>query len=179
MPPEPTVLVMPGYEDSGPEHWQSRWCRAHPEYRRIAGLDWNRPVRRTWVRALDAAVRAVDGSVVVVAHSLGSVTVACLGTDAPPNLVAALLVTPCDSEQRDFPEAIRGFAPMPTGRLPFRTLVVASHDDPWMTLERAARFADAWGSELVDAGAMRHLNTESGHGPWPAGEKLLDDLVRA
>ena len=177
MAPSPTVVVLPGYEDSDPEHWQSRWCAAHPEYRRIAGLDWHRPERTAWVRALRAVIREVDGPVVVVAHSLGSVTVACLGADAPPNLRAALLVTPCDTEQPGFPDAIRGFSPMPAGRLPFRTTLVASRDDPWMRADRAAALAAEWGSTLVDAGAVRHLNVESGHGPWPAGERLLEELA--
>lgn len=176
MPSDPAVVVLPGYQDSGPDHWQSRWCRAHPEYRRITGLDWDRPLRQAWVGTLQAAVRAVDGRVVVVAHSLGSVTVACLGADAPPNLVAALLVAPCDTELAGFPDEIRGFAPMPDQPLPFRTIVVASRDDPWMTFERATDVADAWGGELVDAGAVQHINTDSGHGPWPEGEMLLDGL---
>lgn len=172
-----TVVVLPGYEDSDPGHWQTLWCEAHPEYRRIRGLDWWQPRHDAWVEAVGRAISEVPGPVVVAAHSLGSVTVASLGADGPPpNLHAALLVTPCDSEQPDFPDAIQGFAPMPTARLPFRTILVASRTDPWMTFERAQHFADAWGSELVDAGMVGHLNVAAGFGPWPEGERLLDRL---
>lgn len=168
--------MLPGFEDSGPDHWQSRWCREHPEYRRITGLDWWTPRRADWIDALSSAIEDIASPVVVAAHSLGSVTVACLGPDGPPNLVAALLVAPCDTEQADFPPAIRGFAPMPLVRLPFRTSLVASRNDPWMRFERARTFADAWGSRLIDAGDAGHINTAAGFGPWPHGEVLLADL---
>ena len=171
-----TVIVVPGFEDSDPDHWQSRWCTTYSDYRRVTGLDWYKPARTDWVDALDRAIRSVDGPVVVAAHSLGSVTVAFLGADAPPNLVGALLVTPCDTEQEDFPDVIRGFAPMPSDRLPFPSALVASRDDPWMRFERAVTLADAWGSRLIDAGTVGHLNVASGFGPWPAGELLLDQL---
>lgn len=174
---KPTVIVVPGYEDSDPDHWQSRWCRANPAYRRITGLDWFAPERRSWVRALGAAVRSVDGPVVVAAHSLGAVTVACMGTDAPANLVGALLAAPCDTEREDFPDAIRGFAPMPASRLPFPTILVASRNDPWMSFGRAAACAAAWGSRLEDAGAAGHLNVAAGFGQWPEGETLLAELT--
>lgn len=177
--PTVTTIVLPGYEDSGPDHWQSRWCRSDPGLVRITGLDWDRPDRESWVTALGAAIDAVHGPAIVVAHSLGAVTVACLGPAAPGNLVGALLVTPCDTETDDFPEAIRGFAPMPAARLPFRTVLVASRNDPWMRSERAVAMAKAWGSELVDAGEVEHLNTAAGFGPWPAGEGLLADLRAA
>lgn len=174
---KPTVIVLPGYEDSDPDHWQSRWCRANPDYRRITGLDWSAPDRRSWVRTLAAAVHSVDGLVVVAAHSLGAVTVACLGTDSPDNLVGALLAAPCDTEQEDFPAAIREFAPMPAGRLPFPSILVASRNDPWMAFDRAAACATGWGSRLEDAGAVGHLNVAAGFGPWPDGERLLAELI--
>ena len=175
---EPTVVVMPGYEDSGPDHWQSHWCRRHPEYVRVTGLAWLNPEREAWLAALRDAIRSIPGPVVVAAHSLGSVTVAALGAHAPPNLVAALLVAPCDTEQPGFPAVIRGFTPMPSTVLPFPTTLVASRDDPWITFDRAIEVAAAWGSLPVDIGPAGHVNTASGLGSWPVGAALLDDLVR-
>ena len=170
---QPVVIVLPGYLDSGPEHWQTLWCNAHPEYVRIQGLDWLHPHADDWIGALDAAVRDRKQSTVIVAHSLGVLTTAMWGQIARPGVVGALLVTPPDSEAPIFPDEIVGYQPMPRGRLAFPSTLVASHNDPWMSFDRAADFARAWGSTLVDAGMVGHLNVDSGFGPWNAGELLL------
>ena len=52
------VLVVPGWQNSGPEHWQSRWQDAHPAWQRVQQADWLTPSRADWVATLDAAVRA-------------------------------------------------------------------------------------------------------------------------
>ncbi|BCB87759.1 hypothetical protein Psuf_050720 [Phytohabitans suffuscus] len=62
-------------------------------------------------------------------------------------------------------------------RLPFRAVVVGSRDDEHMTFARAQELATALGAEFVDGGAVGHLNTASGFGPWPAGEALLARLL--
>jgi hypothetical protein len=90
---------------------------------------------------------------------------------------AALLVAPSDPERREFPTTITGFAPVPTVRLAFPSILVASANDPFIRSERAKTFADAWGSRFVDAGRCGHINAASGFGPWPAGEALLVELI--
>ncbi|PYM48393.1 MAG: hypothetical protein DME16_11120, partial [Candidatus Rokuibacteriota bacterium] len=37
------VLVLPGYGDSGPEHWQSLWEAEDPACRRVVQRDWMLP----------------------------------------------------------------------------------------------------------------------------------------
>ena len=49
----PRVLILPGYQNSGPEHWQSLWERRHPEYRRVQQRGWERPRWTDWVTGLD------------------------------------------------------------------------------------------------------------------------------
>jgi hypothetical protein len=66
---------------------------------------------------------------------------------------------------------------MPLGKLPFRTVIVGSMNDPYMTIERARFLAKAWGAGLVNAGSCGHINVASGFGPWPAGERILNELV--
>jgi uncharacterized protein len=61
--------------------------------------------------------------------------------------------------------------------LPFLSVVVASRTDPYLSVERATEFAQAWGSSLVDAGDAGHLNTDAGYGPWPEGERILMKLA--
>jgi predicted alpha/beta hydrolase family esterase len=55
--------------------------------------------------------------------------------------------------------------------------VLASTDDPWMPLSGAAAWAARWGSRFVNAGALGHINAESGLGAWPAGWEHLHRLV--
>ncbi len=50
-----TVLLLPGWLDSGPTHWQSRWEAAHP-YQRVQQHDWQRPLRGDWVARLEEVV---------------------------------------------------------------------------------------------------------------------------
>jgi hypothetical protein len=45
-----------------------------------------------------------------------------------------------------------------------------------MTIHRARAVSVAWGDITVDVDASGHINTEAGFGPWPAEERLLDEL---
>lgn len=170
------LLIVPGIGSSGPTHWQSLWEAGEPAFRRVEMPSWDRPEREGWLGALAAAVQAVAGPPVVVAHSLGCLAVAHYAARGG-QVRAALLVAPPDPDAPAFPEAARSFAPVPLVRLPFRTRVVASRNDPYSRMEFAQRCARAWGSELVDVGLVGHVNAESELGEWPAGRVLLDDLL--
>ncbi|WP_431677026.1 RBBP9/YdeN family alpha/beta hydrolase [Kitasatospora sp. KL5] len=174
----PAHLVLPGYQNSGPEHWQSRWEAADPGFVRVQQADWDKPQLADWVAELDRAVVAAGRPVVLVAHSLGCITVAhwAAGRTDTAGVLGALLVAPADVDTAEVPE-LYGFRPVPLQPLPFASTVVASSDDPWCTIERAAAFAAAWGSQFVGAGALGHINSDSGLGDWPEGRTLLTDLV--
>ena len=170
------ILIIPGWMNSGPDHWQSRWESAHG-YQRVQQQDWDSPVVADWVARLDEAIGASPMPPVLVAHSLGCIAVAhWAATHSSVRAAAAFLVAPADVEQADTPEPLRPFAPIPIQPLPFPTVVVASRDDPYATFDRAEVLARAWGAALVDAGMAGHLNTAAGLGPWPAGEALLHGL---
>jgi uncharacterized protein len=47
-----TVFLLPGWLDSGPSHWQSRWELLHG-YHRVQQHDWQRPLRGDWLARLD------------------------------------------------------------------------------------------------------------------------------
>jgi predicted alpha/beta hydrolase family esterase len=173
------VLTLPGLWNSGPQHWQTEWERKHPEFTRIRHRDWNNPDRDEWVAELDAAIAEREGRPILVAHSLACMLVAQWAASASSLKVAgAFLVAPSDTEAPSYPVAANGFKPIPLARLPFPSLVVASSDDPYVSLERARGFAGAWGSKLVEIGPAGHVNGASGHGPWPEGEALLEEFCR-
>ncbi|PJJ58873.1 RBBP9/YdeN family alpha/beta hydrolase [Hymenobacter chitinivorans] len=172
-----TILTVPGLGSSGPEHWQTKWETRYG-YQRVEQPEWDAPRRPDWVATLAQAVRAAPGPVVLVAHSLACSTIAYWARHYNTSQVrGALLVAPADTEQADFPAAAVGFAPMPLRELPFPSIVVASTNDQYVTLARAAAFARAWGSRLVDVGALGHLNSASGLDEWPVGHTLLQELV--
>lgn len=165
------ILIVPGFGNSGPDHWQTRWERRLPTARRVEQEDWDAPDREAWADRIVAAVEACARPVVLVAHLLGVMAVAHAAPRLPAGAVrAAFLVAPADTERPDVPTAVsRTFGPVPREPLPFPSMLVASRNDPYCSFDRADDMAAAWGSALVDAGESGHINAASGHGPWPEG----------
>jgi hypothetical protein len=172
------ILLVPGLWNSGPEHWHTYWERERTDCRRVVQHDWEAPWCTDWVDALEAAVVASRGPVVLAAHSLGCTLVAhwAASSENVDKVRGALLVAPSDVEAPSYPKVAQGFSPMPLRKLPFPTIVVASSDDPYVTPERAALFARAWGGRLVNVGAKGHVNSDSRLGMWPEGVALLEEL---
>lgn len=171
------ALMVPGLWDSGPEHWHTRWERQDARFERVVQRDWDAPEVREWVRTLDDAVHRAGHGVVLAAHSLGCATVAHWASLPGRMVRGALLVAPADVDGAGFPLEARGFFPMPLEPLPFPSILVASADDSFLSMERARLFAESWGSRLVEVGAKGHLNSSSGLGDWPEGRALLDELL--
>jgi uncharacterized protein len=174
------ILIIPGLGGSGPHHWQTCLEHSFPDTCRVQQADWDRPDRSAWIERLAAAIEDTPGAV-LVAHSLGCALVAHVAAERPGLAIeAALLVAPADVDSVDHtPEHVRGFAPMPGAPLPFRSIVVASTNDPFIAHARARQLADAWHADFVDAGPLGHINVDSGLGPWPAGERILRHLMTA
>jgi len=173
------VLMVPGLYNSGPEHWQTLWQPQLAECFRIEQRDFDHAVCPEWVANIEAAIRVHGEDSVLVGHSCGCAAIAHWAAQTKLKVAGAVLVSPSDVEREGFPSDAVGFAPMPMRRLRFRSLVVASSDDPYLSVERAGQFAAAWGAELVNIGAAGHINTSSGYGPWPQGLGLLQEFVAA
>jgi uncharacterized protein len=173
----PRVLLLPGIGNSGPEHWQSLWERANPSFLRVQQRDWDRPERQEWVEAIGLAVSETP-SQVIVAHSLACLAFAHWAAQAGQHVKAALLVAVPDPNGHEFPAEAHGFSGVPLEPFGFPSLVVASSNDPYGSLEHSKRCARAWGSRLVNVGALGHINASSGLGGWPEGFALLQELVR-
>lgn len=174
----PQVLTLPGWQSSGPAHWQSRWERLHG-YTRVDQHDWMHPLRGDWITRLETVVRDTPGPLVLVAHSLGCHLVAAWAAISPSahRVQAALLVAPPDTARDDMPGALHSWSRIVRQPLPFASTLVASRDDPFSGFERARALAKDWGSSLVDAGARGHLNASSGLEDWPEGHAWLQDLI--
>ena len=175
------VLMVPGIDNSGPDHWQSIWERETGWFHRADMGLWERPVRNVWVTRLNQAIRATRAPVVLVAHSLGCLAVAWWaaleGQSYGWPVAGALLVAPPDVDRPDSDPRLAGFGPAPRILLPFPAVVVASRDDPYAGFEQTRRTAELWGATFVDAGALGHINARSDLGNWPEGRRLLDALI--
>jgi predicted alpha/beta hydrolase family esterase len=89
----------------------------------------------------------------------------------------ALLVAVPDPEGANFPVEAIGFGPVPQKALPFRTIVVASTNDPYGSMDHASRCASIWGSDLVVIEGAGHINSDSGLREWREGFALLQRLA--
>jgi predicted alpha/beta hydrolase family esterase len=179
--PHASVIIIPGFGGSGPDHWQTLWQAVRGDCTRVEQVRWHDPDPESWCAAIDQTIAAAPAPAVLVAHSLGCAAVAHWAAIAPSrtrdSVAGALFTAPCDVERPGLPEAITRFAPMPRAGLPFRSTVVASSNDGYAALSRARGFAAAWGSAFVDAGPLGHINAASGLGDWPFGQVLLDALI--
>lgn len=176
-----TVLVLPGWNGSGPDHWQTIWEHKYPALRRVEQRSWAEPKPKEWIEAISDAVWNADAPVVLVAHSLACIAVAHwvrAERSLTRSVEAALLVAPADVEDPcRSPDVLRTFAPIPRACLPFSSTFVASRNDPYMPLSAARDLAHDWGSTFIDAGNVGHINCASGHGSWPEGELHLSALL--
>ena len=173
-----TTLILPGWQNSGPAHWQSRWEALHG-YQRVEQHDWLRPRRGDWMAQLDAAVLgAADTPVVLGAHSLGCILVAAWAAHSQhtARVRGALLVAPGDTETEAFEAMLPSWSPIVRTKLPFTSILLGSHDDPYCSMARARQLATDWGAEFVDYGHAGHINAESGLGDWPEGHAILSAL---
>lgn len=170
-------LIVPGWHGSADDHWQSHWQRSLPNSARVEQLDWLTPRREDWVAALEREIVADSRPVILIAHSLGCVTVAHWAAQAPLASVrrvqGALLVAPADVQRPNCPEALRNFAPIPRHPLPFPSQLVGSDNDSAASAARSIELAREWGSEAAILSGAGHINVKSGHQRWEQGFAYL------
>ena len=178
---EADILIVPGYTNSGPDHWQSRWQSKLSTARRVEQAEWSKPVRDDWTSNVAKAVNEAERPVVIVAHSLGVAAAVQAIPHFKKPVAGAFFVAPPDVANPEMrPRHLMTFGPYPRAPLPFPSLVIASRNDPFCAFDVAEDIAGAWGSLFIDAGETGHLNADSGFGPWPEGSmtfaKFLTDL---
>jgi uncharacterized protein len=172
------ILIVPGFKNSGPDHWQTRWQEKLSTARRIREVEWHKPVREDWVQSVVDSVNEAEKPVVLVAHSLGVAAAIHAIPQLRKPVVGAFFVAPPDVTNPDIrPKHLMTFGPYPRDPLPFPAITVASRNDPFGSYEHADDITSAWGSLLIDAGEAGHINAESGHGPWPEGTMVFAQFL--
>jgi uncharacterized protein len=184
----PHIFTLPGWQGSGAQHWQSRWEALYGD-ERVEQHDWHQPLRGDWITRLEDVVQShiakrqkegQDQSVVFAAHSLGCHLVAAWASLSPNvgKVAGALLVAPPSEEAISYAPQMHSWRKLVLNKLPFKTTLVASTRDPFCKFPVAEVLAAHWGSELVNAGQIGHINAESGLGDWAAGRELVNQLLK-
>ncbi len=172
-----SYFIIPGLGNSGPEHWQTFFETTGDNFQRINQKEWDAPACNDWIETIDKTLSGYDMSnVVLIGHSLGCATIANWAEKYKKKIKGALLVAPSDLEAPIYTFPTDGFSPMPKNKINFRTIVIASSNDQWVSLERAKYFADNWGSEFINIGNAGHINAASGHYQWHEGLEILRRL---
>lgn len=172
------ILVVSGWSDSGPEHWQSRWQAKLSTARRVVQRDFEQPIRAEWEEKIAREVLASARPAVIVAHSLGVIATLHAAQRVGEKIAGAFLVAPpSEAVIREMPSIDSAFLPIPRARLPFPAAMVGSSNDPYADLLFARHLAQDIGAEFIDAGASGHINVDSGHGPWPEGSLAFANFM--
>ena len=172
-----TYFIIPGLGNSGEEHWQTYFESSGNNFLRIQQQEWDAPVCKDWIETIDKAISAYDlSTVILIGHSLGCMAIVHWAKRFNRKIKGALLVAPSDPEAQQYTFPAKGFAPVPKNKIDFKTIVVASADDPWVSMDRAKFFAENWGSEFINLGNAGHINVASGHKQWNEGLAILKTL---
>jgi len=170
-------FIIPGLGNSGPDHWQSYFEKSGENFIRINQKEWDEPASYDWIENIDNTLSNYNlEEVVLIGHSLGCVAIANWAKKYQRIIKGALLVAPSDLEAPRYTFNTVGFDYMPDDKINFKTIVVTSSNDEWVTLERAKFFAENWGSEFINIGEAGHINAKTGFGNWPEGLEILKRL---
>ncbi len=178
---EVDILIVPGWQDSGPDHWQTRWEKNLKTARRVIQDDWDNPQVEAWGDRIAKFATGATRPAVLVAHSVGVPAVVFASEKLKrAGVIGAFLVAPADIDYAHYwpdtggerwppKNGHGGFDAMPMNKLGFPAHMVVANNDLYCAYARAEKLAEAWGSTLADAGETGHINVASGHGPWPEG----------
>jgi predicted alpha/beta hydrolase family esterase len=182
----PMILLVPGLRDHVAAHWQTLLEEKLPNATSVARMERDKLSCAAWVARLDESLAAIDGPVILVAHSAGVMITVHWALRHRRPIAGALLAAPPDFESPlpdGYPtqDVLRqnGWLPTPRERLPFPCIVAASANDPLARYERVEALAHAWGGKLVNLGNVGHLNPASGYGEWPQAEVFIRELAKA
>lgn len=163
------LLVVPGLNDSPPEHWQSWLQSLYRPSVRVVQHDWTDPDVERWAARIGWTLeRSGPGPWMAVAHSFGVLALARHLAHEPQSPVrAALLVAPADPDKFGIANQL------PQRRLPVPNAMVLSTSDPWLSLDAGLRWARLWGSSCIHLGDVGHINVESGFRTLPIARRWV------
>jgi uncharacterized protein len=93
-------------------------------------------------------------------------------TILPEKIAALFLVAPADPDKFSIAQFL------PRQPLRVKATLIASTNDPWMQITKAAYWADLWRTNFLPVDNLGHINAESNLGAWPQGIQELQNLTR-
>jgi predicted alpha/beta hydrolase family esterase len=171
-------INIPGLHNSDTSHWQTNFERTDPNnFFRVTQENWNEPDCNTWINQIELELKNFNhAELILIGHSIGCMAIVKWYEKYGHIIKGALLVAPSDSERDGYPTYISGFVPIPTFKMPFPTIFVASTNDPVTEMDRSKAFAYNWGSELIILENAGHIEPKSGFGDWEYGLTLINRL---
>ena len=183
--PFPMIIIVHGYDGSGPGHWQ-RWLEQELQRRDIEAIlpdlpDPTAPQKDVWVQTLAAVAESARAPVTFVCHSLGCWAVDHLFSERGLLGARAVLLVAPPSPYLLF-EPVDTFMPPPCRRAVWapvaaRTLLVGSDNDDFTTPEEFAEIAHKLGVRSHVIPGAGHINLDSGYGPWPFALEWLQAVA--
>jgi len=174
------ILILPGWQSSNNIHWQTIWQKENPDYIRVEQTNWDKPDKNEWISCLQKYISNCNKPVILVAHSLACSLVCHWALQyKTENIAGAFIVAPTDVDSAEHsPAELRCFSPMPVDKLPFKSMVIASENDHYVSIQRAEYFSSCWGSQFINIGKYGHINADSKLGSWNDGKILFNQLIK-
>jgi len=177
----PVALLLPDLDCEEPGYWQDHWIASRIDCRPVDLGHARRPDRNSLVSRLDHAMRGIDAPLILVGHGVGALAIAAwaglMSNESEVAVAGALLIGPCDASADGADVRLQQFVPLPAAIFSFPALVVASDDDPGISVDRAFSLARQWGAGFARMGACGHFRPSDGLGWWSEGEDLLDRFI--
>ncbi|QLI82513.1 serine hydrolase family protein [Chitinibacter fontanus] len=170
-------LILPGIGDSDQSHWQTQWEQSSPNFSRVIQDDWTNPDCQQWMARLEEAILQSGPDTILVAHSLGCLLVSHWAASSSLPIKGALLVAPPDPMAEVFPVEARSFSDFPRRALNFKSMLIASANDPYAQIEFSKQCASDWDSQFICIGDAEHINGSSNLGEWVVGKAMLQQLL--
>ena len=171
-------LILPGWQGSGEDHWQTQWEQLHG-YQRVEQHDWLTPLRGDWMMQLEEAVLQAPYPVVLVAHSLGCWLTAAWASHSQnvAKVKAAFLVAPPDPKLFHVEPNLHSWRSCGLQALPFKNCVIYSTNDAYCTPTVSQEMVHVWGGKGISMGHAGHINADSALGNWEQGQQWLHQLI--
>jgi predicted alpha/beta hydrolase family esterase len=173
------INIIPGINNSGPEHWQTYWEHQYG-FTRIEQEDWDHPVYEKWKEKLVQSVTGnkVQKNTILIAHSLGCLLTVKALPEIQDYLSCIYLVAVPDPSMVFFSGQLQTFRNLPDKNLKVPGYLVYSENDPYSSIEFSVRYSRIWGLKAINAGRKGHLNSDSRLGVWEEGYEIFRRLLK-
>ncbi|MGE4395836.1 MAG: RBBP9/YdeN family alpha/beta hydrolase [Sulfurimonas sp.] len=165
------VLILHGWGGSNFPHWQS-WLSGEiaKDYGCVSFLKFSNidlPNKDEWMSELKRELEEFKPNI-VICHSVANILWFHVCNEGGIKELDNLFLVAPPSLKCDIKE-LKSFFPcnIPTKLYAKKALLIASTNDPYMTMQEADELQKALDIEMLVLQNAGHINSESGYGEWP------------